>query len=240
MRLSLATWPVVEAYRDHSRGVIVPVGSTEQHGPNGPMGTDAICAERVAVGAGEEVGALVGPTLTVGMAQHHLAFPGTVSLRPTTFIAVIVDVVSSLATHGFQRFYFLNGHGGNVAPLSAAFSEIYASRSGLRLKTATWWEGAGVKSLTESLFGRSEGRHATPSEISLAWFSHPETAVEVSMPAASQDGGPIRDAQDFRARFPDGRIGSDPSLASVDAGRRLYEAAVKDVCADYRAFLTEA
>jgi creatinine amidohydrolase len=240
MRLTLSTWPAVEAYRERSKGVIVPVGSTEQHGPNGPIGTDAICAERVAAGVGEEVGALVGPTLTLGMAQHHLAFPGTVTLRPTTFIAVIGDVVASLAIHGFQRIYFLNGHGGNVAPLSTAFSEIYAARSGLRLRTATWWEGEEVKSLTESLFGKAEGRHATPSEISLAWFAHPEAVVDVPMPPASPDVGPIRDAQDFRARFADGRIGSDPTLASVDAGRRLYEAAVRDVSADYRVFLTEA
>jgi creatinine amidohydrolase len=71
----------------------------------------------------------VAPTFNVGMAQHHLAFPGTIFLRPTTFIAAIGDWVRSLGAHGFEKIYFLNGHGGNVASIEAAFSEIYADYS---------------------------------------------------------------------------------------------------------------
>ena len=63
------------------------------------------------------------------MAQHHLDFPGTISLRPSTFMAAIGDWTRSLAHHGFTRIFFLNGHGGNVASIEAAFSEIYAEAS---------------------------------------------------------------------------------------------------------------
>src|SRR5690349_4873307 len=129
MQLQLQTWQEVEAYLRNSRGIILPIGSTEQHGPNGLIGTDAICAELIAKGVGEATGALIAPTIAVGMAQHHLGFAGSMTLRPSTLIAVLKDMVESLAGHGFERFFFLNGHGGNIATISSAFSEIYAARS---------------------------------------------------------------------------------------------------------------
>ncbi|MEE8226115.1 MAG: creatininase family protein, partial [Kiloniellales bacterium] len=77
MRLQLSTWLEVEAYLANSTAIIVPIGSTEQHGPNGLIGTDAICPEAVAQGIGERLGVLVAPTISVGMAQHHLGFAGS-------------------------------------------------------------------------------------------------------------------------------------------------------------------
>ncbi|MDH5823726.1 creatininase family protein [Luteimonas sp. RD2P54] len=243
MRLQLCTWPEVEAYLAGSTGIIVPIGSTEQHGPNGLIGTDAICPEVVAQAVAERIGALVAPTLSIGMAQHHLAFPGSLALRPSTLIAVIGDVVRSLALHGFRHVYFFNGHGGNVATAQAAFAEIHADASfagqaaGLRLKLANWYMGARVQRLSRELFADSEGHHATPSEISLTWHAHPDRAKPMTMTPRLAPVADFGDARDYREKFPDGRIGSDPSLASIEAGARLFEASVADTIEDYQAFL---
>lgn len=146
MLLQQATWPEVATYLERSTGLVIPIGSTEQHGPTGLIGTDAICPEVIARGLAAE-GILVAPTLSVGMAQHHLGFPGSITLRPATLLAVVRDVVTSLAVHGFTHFYFLNGHGGNTATVHAAFSEIWAdaslsgSASGLRMRLGNWFAG---------------------------------------------------------------------------------------------------
>ena len=249
MRLQLCTWPEGETYLKKSPGVIVPIGSTEQHGPTGFVGTDAICPELLAAGVGDKLGALVAPTISIGMAQHHLGFPGSVTLRPTTLIAVVKDVIQSLVRHGFDRFFFVNGHGGNIPTLNAAFSEVYAERSlgaaggnqpSVRCQLRNWWIMPSVLKIAEKEFGEAEGRHATPSEVSLTYYGYPKDAKRVARkrltPKRAPDG-PIYDADDYRRRFPDGRIASDPGMATVAIGKRLYHAAVAELAGDYQEFM---
>jgi creatinine amidohydrolase len=248
MLLHLQTWREVETYLARSRGIIIPIGSTEQHGPNGLVGTDAICAEVIAKGVGEAADALVAPTISVGMAQHHLAFSGSITLRPTTLIAVIRDTIASLARHGFTRFYFINGHGGNIATTTAAFSEIYAetslqsagNRPPIKCTLRNWWEGGTVKALARELYGDSEGSHATPSEVSLTWYAYPEAAKPMTLDPPVAPRGTFTDADDYRRTFPDGRIGSNPGLSSAEAGKRLFDAAVRDLVADYKGWVGKA
>ena len=81
MELKFSTWQEVETYLHKSKAIVLPIGSTEQHGPNGLIGTDALCPESLAVALGEKTGALIAPTISVGMAQHHLGFPGSITLH---------------------------------------------------------------------------------------------------------------------------------------------------------------
>ena len=162
-----------------SRTVIIPIGSNEQHGPTGLLGTDWLCPEIIAHEAQKAADVLVGPTFNIGMAQHHLGFPGTISLRPSTFIAAIGDWVRSLARHGFERIYFLNGHGGNIATVQAAFSELYAEASfagearGFALKLQSWWDLEGIAALVQRHFPTGHGSHATPPEIAITQWAYP-------------------------------------------------------------------
>jgi creatinine amidohydrolase len=241
MQLQLQTWQEVEAYLQGSRGIILPIGSTEQHGPIGLIGTDAICAEVIARGVGEATGALVAPTIAVGMAQHHMGFAGSMTLRPSTLIAVLQDMVESLVRHGFERFYFLNGHGGNIATLAAAFSEIYASRSlsiaaaasPIKCRLKNWWQNHETYALAKELYGDAEGSHATPSEVAVTQFAYPEAIKSAPLDPPVAPRGDFADAADYRRKFPDGRIGSNPALATPEAGRRLYDAAVAAIAKDY-------
>jgi creatinine amidohydrolase/Fe(II)-dependent formamide hydrolase-like protein len=246
MRLHLSSWPEVEAYLARSKGIVVPIGSTEQHGPTGLIGTDAICPEVIALKAAETEGFLVAPTFNVGIAQHHLGFPGTLTLRPSTMIAAMHDWVASLARHGFERVYFFNGHGGNVSTINAAFSEIYADRSlsaeasnrgPVKLKLANWWDFKPVMDFCRTTYGAGHGSHATPSEIAITQFVYPEAikAVAEISPKIAPNGR-FTDADDYRAKFPDGRIGSDPTLARPQDGERLIGLSAAGLAADYRAF----
>lgn len=247
MLLAMSTWPQVDAWLKHCRTVVIPIGSNEQHGPTGLLGTDWLCPEIIAHEADRRSGELlVAPTFNIGMAQHHLGFPGTISLRPSTFQAALCDWIQSLTRQGFQRLYFFNGHGGNTASIEAAFSEVYSRFSlaaqvcPFALKVRSWWQLPGLGELTAQLFPSGHGSHATPSEISITLCAYPETVKQSACTPAVAPTGPVRDALDFRARFPDGRIGSDPSQASAAAGAALIDAAVVGLLADVEQFTNES
>ena len=249
MQLHQSSWQEIDAYLQKSKGIIVPIGSTEQHGPNGLLGTDAICPEVIAKRAGDASGILIGPTFNVGQAQHHLGFAGTISLRPSTMIAAIYDWTASLTRHGFERVYWFNGHGGNIATINAAFSEIYADwslkRAGgnqapVRCTLRNWWDLDGVMGLCREMFPVGEGSHATASEVSVTYAAYPDAIKKVEMSPKIAPTGPILDADDYRRRFPDGRIGSDPSQATPEKGERLIAQAAKALVGDFETFMNAA
>ena len=244
MKLQHATWPEIEAYLRESQAILIPIGSTEQHGPTGMIGTDILCPEIIADAMAEQSRILIGPSLSVGMAQHHLAFPGSISLRPSTLIRVLSDVIASLSGQGFTHFFFLNGHGGNIATVQAAFSEIWSGSSfagvssRVRLRLHNWFQGEQVGRLSRKIFGDGEGSHATPSEISLVLSAYPQDRRQVPLHPERAPSGPILDAADFRRRHPDGRMGARSALATEEHGERLRQAATADALEAWQRFVS--
>ncbi|WP_299615551.1 creatininase family protein [Pelagibius sp.] len=248
MKLAEMTWPEVEAYLRESPGIILPTGSTEQHGPIGLIGTDAICAQAMAERAAEAAGAIVAPVQALTPAQFNLAFPGTISLRARTFTALVYDVLASLAGQGFTRIYILNGHGANLAPIRAAIHDATQDLdAAFAVRLRSWWDYPETDALRRSLYGEWEGMHATPSEVAITQaLVRAVTGAEAPPEALSADylkahaGDLHGDAADHRRRFPDGRVGSHSALASPEQGRALLDTAVREAAADYEAFLKEA
>jgi creatinine amidohydrolase len=247
MRLQLMTWPETERYLQQSLGVIVPIGATEQHGPTGLIGTDAICAETLAWRVGEITGAAVAPTLSVGMSEHHMHFPGSVTLRPSTLVSVVRDVIVSLARHGFRRLYFINGHGGNTGSIQAGFFEAYtdlpnqiAGGDEVRCLCCEWWTMPAAQRLSAKLFADKDGDHATASEVSIAAAAYPQHVKTAELDPEPPPSDRLFGPADFRRRYPEGRMGSHPELASVEAGERIIDAVARDLTKDYLGFLEEA
>ena len=245
MQLLLMTSDDLRKYLVERRDIIIPIGSIEQHGPTGVLGIDAICAEVLGCGLGQRTGALVGPTIPVGMAQHHLGFAGSMSLRPSTLIAVIRDTVESLAYGGFERFYFINAHGTNVPIIKGAFAEIYSSRSfGLgaeppevKCRLRNWWELPSVRDLSIHLYGEEEGTHATPAEVALSHYAYDEAIRTAPLTPDPPRKRAYTHADDYRRKFPDGRVGSNPALVQQGHGKLFYDAALHTLVHEYQNWL---
>jgi len=181
------------------------------------------------------------------MAEHHLGFAGTVSLQPATLLAVLHDIVLSLARHGFERIYVINGHGGNIATAKAAFAQAYGTAADrslavapqLRCKLANWFMAGPVMAEARSLYGEREGHHATPSEIALTLALEPSLQSKQRPLPEPAPAGPIHGPDDFRRRHPDGRMGSDPYLASAEHGERFLDLAATALAEDLLAFLAQ-
>jgi creatinine amidohydrolase len=243
MRLALSTWPEIEAYLKRSDGVILPTGSTEQHGPIGLIGTDTLCASAIAEEAAELAGALVVPSLGYTPAPFNMSFPGTLSVSSETFFQMASEIVDGLIHHGFRHIYVLNGHGANVEPMARALADRPVQ---CRLKN--WWDFETVNVLRRKWYGDWEGMHATPSEIAITQARHRLVEGEDLPPPEKLSADYIRahagdrhgPSQEHRAQFPDGRVGSHSSLARPDQGQLLFETASRAVADDYRAFLLEA
>src|SRR5438067_13868653 len=121
VELDRMTWPEVKAEIDAGRDtIVIAFGATEQHGPHLPLATDALLGDHLAALVADRLDAFVAPTVRIGCSEHHLEFPGTLSVAEDTFHELVADLVRSLARGGFRRVVLLPTHGGNFAPLAAA------------------------------------------------------------------------------------------------------------------------
>jgi creatinine amidohydrolase len=168
------TWPEVgEALESGYTTVVVAVGAVEQHGPHLPLLVDAARGDRLALEVARRLGmALVAPTIRVGCSEHHMGFPGTISLRRQTLEAICMDYAVSLARHGFRRVCFVPSHGGNFGPLADMLDDLRSAVApDCRVDAYTdllgfieYWQG-GVGAIAPDLVERVGG-HADIAEAS--------------------------------------------------------------------------
>ena len=180
------TSPEVEAFlRDH-RMVIVPTGSTEQHGPHGALATDALIPTEIARRAAPRLGAVVAPTINYSLSYPHVGFTGLVHIRVPTFMALIEDLCVSLASIGFRRIVFLNGHYDNTYATAYACANV-AERLGSDVKAfpINYWDGMTPDEAAQ-FFDPSNGLHANKGETSAVMAINPALvdleAANVEMP----------------------------------------------------------
>ncbi|MUV36949.1 Creatininase [Lentibacillus sp. JNUCC-1] len=120
------TWPEIEEALKTAKVAVVPIGAQEQHGRHLAEGCDSYRAEAFCALLAEKSypHVVVAPTVNYGISPHHMDFPGTISLRPETLMAILEDVVSSLKQHGMKKFLFVNGHGANSSAIAVASEKL--------------------------------------------------------------------------------------------------------------------
>ena len=194
--LAEMSWEEVKEYLENDDRVILPLGATEEHGRHLGLGTDHIEAEAIAYGVGERTNVAVAPTLNYGMSHMLLKFPGTVSLRPTTLIAVLEDLFRSLYRHGFRRVLVVNGHGGNTAALSSALHLVTDDLPDLRAKTFEWWTDAESYRVVTDMLGPQVGSHASPGETAFMLAVRPSAVKLNRLTGRETPVVPVRDYGD--------------------------------------------
>lgn len=138
MQIARAHWRQIESYLETDDRCVLPLGSTEQHGPLS-LCVDAILAEKVALDAAGPLGIPVFPPMNYGLCPYFTAFPGTVSLRAETLMAVVRDILESLRETGFRRILIVNGHGGNI-PAEATVLDMIRDHPEMAVRFHNWWQ----------------------------------------------------------------------------------------------------
>lgn len=225
---------------------MLPIGSTEQHGPHLPVGTDTMVAVAIAEAAAEKTGTLVAPPLWFGWSPHHMVLPGTITIRPEVLVELVYDMVASLSEHGFDSFIFVNGHRiVNITWLQMAGERI---KRKLNVKAVIFDPAYMSKDFDSSGLGWGPVGHAEEIEGSQMWHCYPDL---VKMERAKDNPHSSRDLYHIDPRHPGdtlcyvpssraemekiakvsgGTVGS-PSKASREGGRRYHRHLVQRLVA---------
>ncbi|GGL70076.1 creatininase family protein [Halocalculus aciditolerans] len=219
MHLGDATW--TDAADADPDVALLPVGSTEQHGPHAPLATDALTASAVADAAADRYDGelVVAPTLPVGVSEEHRDFPGTLWLTPDTFRASVRETIQSLVHHGWDRVIVVNGHGGNTDALAEVTATV--SRHDDAYAVAfTWFDAVGDHS--------KDMGHAGPLETAFLRHVHPELVHEDRIEDAAAGASPrwgdwvagVNLAHDSHEFSENGVVG-DPRDGDAERGEEL-------------------
>jgi creatinine amidohydrolase len=233
VELARLTWQEAETALRHTRLAIIPVGSCEQHGPHLRLATDIEIAQGFARRLADDLDdvAILCPPLPYGLSEHHMGFPGTLTLSLDSFMGVLFDLLSSLRHHGIDRVLVVNGHGGNVDALRLVARR---ARKDLRvLMGSVMWAQLAADVIAPRVSSDKYG-HACEVETSVAMVLAPECvhSDRIGPPAGGSAPEPLTDPPGpfadrpiwFEEWTPNGALG-DPRRADLGFGRDIVEAA---------------
>lgn len=230
------SWAGVKDYLKRDDRVILPLGSVEEHGPHLGLGTDSIEAEAIAHLISEATGVVCAPTLNYGMALSAMGFPGTLSLKPKTLMAVLDDILRSLHHHGFRRILIVNGHGGNNASIESSVDVLATKLPELSFKMVEWWKEDEINQVIDDTMGKQVGSHGSFAETALVMAIRPG-AVKLSN-LTGNDAPLVHTremltVQTFGKFYLDGIMGLNPATATAEAGeivlKRIVELCVREL-----------
>ena len=223
------TWRGAREEFRRAKVALIPVGSTEQHGPHLPLGTDSLTAEALAGAAATETGAICTPVIPVGLSEHHRQFWGTLWVEPEHFRGYMKGIATSLSYHGIRRIIYVNGHGGNAAALGEVCRGLH--REGVYALVWQWWQA--VAELSAELFPKA-GSHAGEPETAMMLHLNEGLVDKGAVEAAAERAAPRWGAHKFGTDvsfdtldFSESGATGDPRRATKRAGERLYRAALE-------------
>ncbi|MBA2778064.1 creatininase family protein [Billgrantia kenyensis] len=246
--LTEMTWPEVEAALKTVKLAIVPVGAHEQHGPHMNESCDAVLATEMAKHLAQRLHplVLVTPTVNMGVSPHHLNFPGTISLRPETLLAVLRDMVVSLKRHGIDKVLFLNSHGGNQGTLGLACASFAQELEVdcYYAKTTASAKQAMKAHISSTLFGHSCEREVSEAYYLAPHLVRPERLVKGDIVHGGRwegmrPGNPIQGFYRYEEMTRNGCIG-DATQGSYEIGKAIVEEALDELGAAVRALLSDS
>ncbi len=233
------TWVELNKHINDIKVALVPTGSYEQHGPNTTFATDTVRAYEIAKMLGEKYGsdALVCPPVGYGISPHHMKFPGTITLRPDTYISILMDIAWSLKQHGINKILYLTGHGGNRFALGTVLTKIK-----MEYNIDAYWSGVGsglVKDLLDEKNCSKIRGHACEAETSQSWYLAPWLVKEESLEKGKireeskyKDKGIVKDGGvywDFYEVSENGALG-DSTKASIELGKEITDLVIERLC----------
>ncbi len=238
VRLQDLSWEEIKEKIDSGKKtVLLPVGSTEQHGPHLPLGTDTMVAIALAEAAGEKASAVVAPPLWFGWSPHHMVLPGTITVRPEVLVELVFDVMASLSRHGFSAFVLINGH--RIVNLSWLQIAAERAKRTLGVKVALFDPAYMSKGITREM-GWGEIGHAEEIETSHLWHCYPDLVrterakdnphrhtplyhVDPKYPEDTLCYVPSTVAEQERTVLPFGGTSGEPSKASREGGKKYHD-----------------
>jgi len=237
MYLANEAWPDLGSYFESESLALVPLGSTEQHGPHLPEGTDHLIAEALAMEAADRTGYLCTPTVTVGVSPHHRQFHGTMWVDPTAFRDYVESLTRNLTYHGIDRVVYVNAHGGNVEHLREVGRRLRDDGTAYAIE---WMWNDSIPELVDDLFEQN-GPHGGPKETAMIMHVAGELVREDRLEQARDQGAVDLDDAETRVHGArtyydsiensDNGVFGDQTDATPEKGERLFEAATEQLTA---------